>query len=184
MRLVTLVGLAFLLFATAVNAQIPTKGNVYFGYSYARADLAPGGSANLNGWDASLEGKVLPLLGIVADLGGNYGGQQVSVRCPEPCAPVRENGSAHTFLFGPRMSVSAGKFTPFAHVLIGAAHVGARGSGFSSSDTSFATALGGGLDYKLVKGVAWRFQADYLQTRLFSTTQDNFRFTTGLVFRF
>ena len=39
------------------------------------------------------------------------------------------------------------------------------------SDTSFATAIGGGLDYHLVRPVAWRLEGDYVQTRFFSTTR-------------
>ena len=52
------------------------------------------------------------------------------------------------------------------------------------SDTSFATALGGGIDYKIIRPVAWRFQGDYVQTRFFGATQNNVRISTGIVFRF
>jgi len=44
--------------------------------------------------------------------------------------------------------------------------------------------LGGGLDYKIIKGLAWRGQLDFLQTRFYSRTQNNFRFSTGVVLRF
>ncbi len=54
-------------------------------------------------------------------------------------------------------------------------------NGFGS-DTSFATALGGGLDYKIIRPVAWRFQGDYVQTRFFGTTQNNVRLSTGIYF--
>jgi len=54
----------------------------------------------------------------------------------------------------------------------------------SASDTSFGTAIGGGLDYKLIKGVAWRFQGDALHTHLFGAGQNNLRLSTGLVLRF
>jgi hypothetical protein len=77
--------------------------------------------------------------------------------------------------------VSVGKFRPFAEALFGAGHVNA---GFAGSDTSFATGLGGGLDYKIIKPIAWRFQGDYVQTRFFGGTQNNVRFSTGIVLRF
>ncbi|MBZ5719712.1 MAG: porin family protein [Acidobacteriia bacterium] len=168
------------LLATSALAQVP-KGNVFFGYSYVRTDaFVPSFSsgANLNGWEGSLEGKVFPHVGIVADASAHYGGQDFSFG--------RVDGSVYNFLFGPQVSVGVGKLTPFAHVLIGAGHVSAssRAASFSTSDTSFADALGGGLDYKLIPAVAWRFQADLLQTRFFSDTQNNFRFSTGIVFRF
>ena len=74
-----------------------------------------------------------------------------------------------------------GKVRPFAEALFGASHVS---GGIEGSDTSFATAVGGGLDYKIIKPVAWRFQGDYVQTRLFGATQNNVRISTGIVFRF
>jgi len=94
------------------------------------------------------------------------------------------DGREYNFLFGPRVSAPAGRFRPFAHALFGAGHVSASGQGYSASDTSFSTALGGGLDYRLIPGLAWRFQGDYLQTRFFGNTQNNGRFSTGIVLNF
>ena len=90
----------------------------------------------------------------------------------------------HNVLFGPRVSVSVGKVTPFAHALFGVSRISESASGFSDSDTSFATALGGGVDYRLIHGLGWRVQADMLQTRFFSDTQNNFRLSTGIVLNF
>jgi hypothetical protein len=47
-----------------------------------------------------------------------------------------------------------------------------------------ATALGGGIDYRLVKLVALRLEGDYITTRFFNTTQNNIRLSTGVVLRF
>jgi hypothetical protein len=172
------------LLAAAGHAQIPTKGNTFFGYSYVSADTNINDRANLNGWNGSLEGKVLPWVGIVADISGHYGSQNVPVLCPAPACSVAADASVHSFLFGPRVSVSVGKIQPFAHALFGAAHTSVSALGASDSDTSFATALGGGLDYELVHGFAWRVQGDLLQTRFFSDTQNNFRLSTGIVLHF
>ena len=46
--------------ASAAWAQIPTKGNVFFGYSYDRTPIVSNDTSNLNGWDATLEGKFAP----------------------------------------------------------------------------------------------------------------------------
>jgi opacity protein-like surface antigen len=179
------IAFVLLLCTTAGLAQIPTKGNVFVGYSYGSADLVPGNRANLNGWNGSLEGKVLPWIGVVADFSGYYGTGDLPVIClTPPCPALGADTRVHSFLFGPRVSVSVGRLTPFAHALFGASHVNGSVAGASASDTSFAEALGGGVDYKLVRGLAWRFQGDYLQTRFFSSTQDNFRFSTGIVLRF
>jgi hypothetical protein len=179
-----LIALAFaaFLFSTSAGAQIPSKGNVYFGYSYYNTNLSSIDRGNLNGWNGSLEGKFLPWVGLVADFSGNYGSQNFPAVCiTAPCPLINSNVSVHNFLFGPRLSVSVSKFTPFAHVLIGASHVKTNGFG---SDTSFGDAVGGGLDYRLFHIIAWRFQGDYLQTRFFSSTQNNLRLSTGLVLRF
>jgi hypothetical protein len=178
-----------LLFAGVASAQIPTSGNVFFGYSYLSTDLSSIGRANTNGWEASVEGKVIPFLGVVADFDSHYGSENFPIcpvipvgTLPGACSGVSASITEHNYLFGPRVSMSVGKFRPFAEALFGASHVNVNNG--IGSDTSFATAIGGGLDYKIIRPVAWRFQGDYVQTRFFSTTQNNVRISTGLVLRF
>jgi len=168
-----------LLLPAAASAQIPTRGNVFFGYSYGSADFSSAGRTNLNGWNGSLEGKVLPWVGFVADLSGLYGSQHLSA-----VSASKVNTSVNSVVLGPRVSVAVGKFTPFAHALFGVSHIHDSATGLSESDTSFATALGGGIDYRLIHGIGWRVQADMLQTRFFSGTQNNFRLSTGVVLHF
>lgn len=163
-----------LISASIAQAQVP-RGNVFFGYSYLSADLVSANRTGLNGWNGSLEGKVFPYVGIVADLSGHYGSTDL------PLGPsLRSNAKIYSFLFGPRLSVSVGKLTPFAHALFGASHTDIGGD----VDTSFASALGGGVDYKLFPALAWRFQGDYLRTSFFDDTQNNLRFSTGIVLNF
>ena len=152
------------------------------------ADLISGNRTNLNGWNGSVEGKVLPHVGIVADFSGHYGSVP-RLQCEAinlPCPTLSASTHIHNFLFGPRVSVSVGKFRPFAHALFGAGHISESGSSFfgSGSDTSFAYALGGGVDYHLFPLVSWRVQADLLQTRFFGNTQNNARISTGIAIRF
>jgi hypothetical protein len=81
---------------------------------------------------------------------------------------------------------------PFAHVLAG----GALFRGFASSQTqagntyliddatSFALAIGGGIDVRAGRHLDIRLiQADYLPTFFGSTRQDNLRLSFGIVFR-
>jgi len=49
---------------------------------------------------------------------------------------------------------------------------------------SIGTSLGGGIDYRLFRPIAWRFEGDYVHTEFFSTGQNDIRLTTGIVFRF
>lgn len=201
MRKISVFVCGLFLCVNAAHGQIVPKGNIFVGYSYTRANVFPGSgvvgftsnqTGNLNGWEGSLEGKVFPFIGIVADFSGHYGSHEFTIGCEAiptpPCAPQTANVHAnlHTYLFGPRASVSVGRFTPFAEALFGAAHISESASsvGFSHSDTNFATAIGGGIDYKLIPAIAWRFQGDWLQTRVLSNTQSNLRLSTGIVLRF
>jgi hypothetical protein len=161
----------------AAVAQIPTAGNVFFGYSYNRADTGYDNRGNLNGWEGSVEGKIFPYVGMVADVSGHYG------NLPDPVLGDVST-RVHSYLFGPRVSFSTGKVRPFAHVLLGAAHLNESTFGFENSETDFADAIGGGVDYHLAPLVSWRVQLDDLQTRFNGVRQDDARFSTGLVFRF
>ncbi len=148
------------------KAQIPTRADLFGGYSYARIDATP--SINLNGWNISLNAKPASWFGIVGDFGGYYG------------SPSGVSTRVHTFLFGPQVSFPA-SISPFVRVLVGGAHVSAAGA----SSTSFASAYGGGVDLKWRSHLAFRVaQIDYLMTRFGSTTQNNLRISTGIVLRF
>jgi hypothetical protein len=172
-----------LLLGEFASAQVPTSGNVYFGYSHYSTDLAPN-RGGLNGWQGTLEGKVLPYVGIVADLSGNYGRlnfRSINILCPTTGCPTQVSTHITNVIFGPRVFVPIGKFRPFAEVMAGVGHGSASGFG---SDTSIATALGGGLDYRLYHLLGWRFEVDYIHTSLFHRGQNNARISTGVVFNF
>jgi len=195
MRIVLIVAFVCLLVPCLVHAQLPA-GSIFVGYSYVYADVpfnnpiqfATPGRTSLNGWNGSLEIKLLPWIQGVADFGGHYGTQRVTLTCEAipVCTPttVNANSNLHTYMFGPQAAVTVGRITPYAHALFGWAHTTSHTTGFSASDSGFSTALGGGLDYRLIKGVGWRVQGDYLQTRFFNSTQGNFRFSTGLALHF
>lgn len=178
-RVCAIIFTVFLL-AIAGFAQAPTSGNAYIGYSYLNADL-PVGRTSLNGWNGSVEVKVLPLIGLVGDFSGNYGSQSV----PDlPFPAINASVSQHNFLFGPRLGFTVGKVRPFVHALVGVSHLSESATGFSTSGNSFADALGGGIDYHLVPLISWRVQIDVLQTRFSSTTQEDVRVSTGVVIHF
>lgn len=185
-KIVVILG-SLLLLSSLASAQIPTSGNVFFGYSYLNTDVSPVSRTSTNGWEATLEGKFFPFIGILADFGSYYGSQNFpGATCPPllpACSPLLVNVGVNqqNYLFGPRVGISISKFRPFGEATIGAGHVNAHAAG---SSTSFATAIGGGLDYKLLKILAWRFQGDYLRTNFFSRTQANVRLSTGIVVRF
>jgi hypothetical protein len=168
--------------SSLVFAQVPTSGNIFFGYSYAHGEVA-GQQPGMSGWDGSLEGKFIKWFGIVADISAHYGSavnpQLCSIPCPNPSH--RFTGSRYTVMFGPRLSLPISKYTPFLHLLIGAAHTS---DSASLSDTSFSDAIGGGLDYRIIPALAARFQFDELQTRFYGGHQNHARLGLGLVVRF
>jgi len=183
----------------AVSSQAQDKVELLGGYSYFRASievaqtgpLGPGTpcppncgtpphiaqNANLNGWEFSAQYKFLPFFGAVVDFNGTYGKLDG--------ASTRE----HTYLLGPQVSLPF-RISPFAHALMGIARESQdpflRG-GFNGlgSDTSLATAAGGGLDCRVAPFVAVRvFQLDYIRTQLHGATQNQPRISAGVVFHF
>ena len=201
MRILGGVGVLLLLALPAVGQQDVPKAELFGGYSFASLEAGTGLSRpKLNGWNGSLTGNVNSWFGVVADFSGQYGTQ----------ASVGRN--AHSFLFGPRFAYRGNeRVTPFVHSLFGATRV--HRDGFNpgpplpatpaQSETGFSMAFGGGLDVKASDRLAVRLvQADYLMTRLEESsgivcaqsilpcpftrtgTQHNFRFSTGVVFRF
>ena len=188
--------LAALGLTTICNAQ--DKVELYGGYSYFRASIEEqqfsgpiavarvSETANLNGWEFSGQYKFLPFLGAVADCNGTYG----TLRS----ANTRE----HTFLFGPQVSLPA-KVSPFAHALFGVAKESQDTipgvcavllpscTSFSSlgSGTSFASAVGAGIDIKAIPFVSLRvIQIDYLRTQLHGATQNQPRVSAGVMIHF
>lgn len=161
--------------------QVPNHGDVFFGYSRmgaAHCQAAFSGAAkvcspfsastsNLSGWNASVEKKYLHYFGAVADFGRQYGGVSQS-----------------SFLFGLRGSTTMGRFRPFAEALFGAVHTLGNGAVASKSDTSFAAALGGGIDLRLTRLLCWRIQADDIKTSLAAVEQHSVRLSSGMAVRF
>jgi hypothetical protein len=156
-----------LLLLASLSAQAQDKIEVFGGYSHMYLHNSP--SANLNGWEIAGQYKFTDWLGGVADLDGHYGSS---------------NGigtSTYTYLFGPQISLPS-RVSPFARLLLGGAHISEAGFGRSS----FSMALGGGVDVSLFHDqFYWRvIQTDYLMTQFGSHAQNNFRASTGIVFRF
>jgi opacity protein-like surface antigen len=174
-RMALLAGLIFLVSLTAHAQDSDNKVEVFGGYSYLRFDNSP--SFNQNGWEVSGQYKFAPWLGALADFSGDYG----------------KSTNTTYFLFGPQVSWPA-RVSPFGHVLIGGAHVSSSFTEeltppiiqtFTSSDTSFAVAIGGGIDAKIVGPFHWRiFQGDWIHSSVFGTGQNNARISTGIVIKF
>lgn len=185
-------GAVLFLFAGLANAQVPS-GNVFLGFSYERTNSSAFNGSNLastvsnpnlHGWEASFEGKMVPFFGIVGDVSGHYGSQSFTELTPNGPQNINVTGHEQEYLVGPRLSVPVSKFTPFGEVFVGVAHIHTGGTLPSPSNTSFAYAVGGGLDYRILGPVALRAEGDYLRTKFFSSTQNNLRLSVGVAFHF
>ena len=154
----------------ALGARAQQEENtveVFGGYSYLRFNTNP--SANLNGWEVAGQYRIRDWIGGVADIDGHYGSYS---RGP--------SATTYTYLFGPQISLP-GQFSPFGHLLLGGAHLSTAGIGRSS----FSMALGGGVDYSLNDKFSWRVgQLDYLLTQFGGGSQNNFRFSTCIIYHF
>jgi hypothetical protein len=171
-----------LLMSVAGFAQIPTSGNVFLGYSLFHGNTGLTDNGTLNGWEASVEGKIVPYLGLVADVSAQYGTlSNTFVAFP---FAFNESDRVDSYLVGPRVGFPAGKFRPFAHILFGAAHLHESSLVFVNGETDFADAVGGGVDYHLIPRVSLRVQLDDLQTHFHGVREDNTRFSTGLAVHF
>jgi len=165
----------------APREQLPNHGNISFGYSYTGAshcevvafgtpavcDSVSSVSANLSGWDTSVEKMYLRYFGAVADFSGQYGGVSQS-----------------NFLFGLRGGTAIGRFRPFGQAMIGAVHVRQNIATGSTSDSSFAEDLGLGVDYRLMRLLSWRNQIDALKTGSTAFERRNLRLSSGFAVRF
>ncbi len=74
------------------------------------------------------------------------------------------------------------RLEPWGHVVVGGVHMQPQTAGNSRS--SFAFALGGGVDWRWKPQVAWRVQADWVRSQLYQGSQNNFQIATGIVFDF
>ena len=194
--LIKISAISFLALAFPAPARpqfLPSGGNAFFGYTYVNGETflklgqppGIGGSANLSGWEASVEGKYLPWLGAVADLDWHYGGRDAELcQAPGPCSRFRVNASRNTLLFGPRASVEYRRFRPFAEVLFGLAYQSNKGINISNSDLTFASALGGGVEYRLLQSVGLRVQGHAVRNGFFGRSAFELRTSAGIVFRF
>jgi len=173
------------LFGAAAQAQDVPKFAVFAGYSYVRANPATSGidSFSMNGGSASIAYNANHWFSAVADFGGYHTNNILGTGV---------DGTLSTYLFGPLISYRHdSRMTPFGQVLFGVAHIaGDNGLAFSTSNNSFAMAIGGGVDFKVSHRFSIRpAQLDYLLTHFneFATgaqNQNNLRVSTGVVFHF
>jgi hypothetical protein len=125
------------------------------------------------GWVFAATGNLTPRVGIVGEVGGNYGSLDIL------------NLRMHSFLGGVKFQApNASAVTPFAQVLGGTTLLGASAEGDSDSRFVFSVQPGGGLDMALTRNARIRLQGDYRYNRRDGIGFNQFRFATGVVYGF
>lgn len=77
------------------------------------------------------------------------------------------------------------RFQPWGHVLIGGEHLEfSQVSPTFGHNNGLGYKLGIGADIKIGPRAFWRFEGDYLGTHIFSTSQANYQFSSGIAFAF
>ena len=138
-----------------------------------------------NGFEAFAKGNVSRYVG----LKGSYSFHRKSFDISNGVTTVDVDADLHQFMGGAEFKDNARetKVKPFAHVLAGVAHARADIEGVPDSDdseTGFAAAIGGGVDFRINERVDFRaVQFDYNPNRANGETSHNFRFGIGIIFR-
>lgn len=170
----------------------PDLFEVSLGFNYIRmADQYPE-TKNLYGADAALFVNANSWLAVGADFMANFGSHSVPVLFGNS-ADV--DSQRYVYVFGPRVTIWCNpQFRVFAEALAGGVHANAdvtlnrrffSSPSASASEDGFATAIGGGFDWRFTNHLSWQVvEADYVGTSLGSDWQNNFRASTGIVYSF
>lgn len=161
--------------AEGAPAKDPASGipewEIGGGYSFMRANVhGTGPSFNMNGGFATISENLNSWFGGRFDFnawGGTLNGTNVS---------------AQSYTYGPVFSHRMSRSTFFGTAQFGAVHASEGFLGISQSANKFAMSFNGGVDYRIGKHAAIRFEGGYLMTRFLSMRQDNFQAGAGLVF--
>ena len=168
--LVSLSALAIAIAAAPATASAQTQsGEIAGSYAYLHdSDL------NLpTGWVFAANGNLTPRIGIVGEVGANYGRLDVL------------NVRTHSFLGGVRFRAPNGSaVTPFAQLLGGTSLLGVSTEAGSDSRFVYSVQPGGGVDIAVTPNARIRLQGDYRYNRRDGFGFNQFRFATGVVYAF
>ena len=94
----------------------------------------------------------------------------------------REHVKYASYGAGVKVGARRAKWEPFAHVLVGGAHVQPQTAG--NSRNAFMVQAGGGADYRFWSRMSFRGEADYVRTTFFKSSQNNLQISLAAVFHF
>lgn len=209
---ILLTGLMILTCASLAAAQSNDykKFEFFAGYSHNRVDTGIADDdpdlgdiinerEGFHGFNAAITGNITRYVGLKFDVSGHFKSQTFPLGSIQNA--VELDSRLYNFLGGIQVKNNSSDvtFKPFVHALAGVAHTRNRVdidnvgciTIFPSpcpfpqtlNETGFAAAFGGGIDIRASDRVDIRvIQVDYNPTRLFDSTQHNFRIGVGIVF--
>jgi hypothetical protein len=155
--------------------------------SYAYLHLGSGADLDhLHGVDTSAFANVTRFLGLGAEFTAAFGSDDVKGRFVRS---FHIDDNRYIYLFGPRLNLwPTDKIRIFGQLLAGGFHVDLKNTngGFVQrfSGDAFAYSIGVGADWRFTPHWYWRvIQAEYVHMN-FTHQEDNWKFSTGLVFAF
>jgi len=183
MRAKPLLVLFVLLLPQFLRAQTPDSVELFGGYTrttfsvYGRYS-GPWTRFGYNGFEASAAFKLVPYLAAEADFANAF------------ASPNGDSSTVRTFMAGPRIFANFGNATVYGHLLVGGLTFNISGSG-----SSYVVAGGGGVNLWATRHIGVRLiQFDYLRNGFIraavlgsgagNSAMNNYRFSTGVVFRF
>ena len=206
-----LIGMVVLSCASVAAAQSDYKKFEFFaGYSHNRIDTGIGDDdpdlgdivderEGFHGFNTSVTGNFSRYIGVKGDFSAHFKSRTFPLGSIPDAVDL--DSRLFNFLGGVQIKDNSTetKFKPFVHALAGVAHTRNKVDvnnivcitivpspcPFDSNvnETGFAAAFGGGLDIRASDRIDIRvIQVDYNPTRLFDTTQHNFRIGVGIVF--
>jgi opacity protein-like surface antigen len=147
-------------------------------------------SQNSYGWHGTIGENTTSWFGGVLDFSGDYANRIVNFGTNTAPDDVRFNLSAYPFLFGPRFYLRKfHRVSLFGEPLLGGVHTKTNVAGGTTpvSETRWAYALGGGVDFNLTEHFAIRGQADWIRSHFPETSaqdyQNDYRISGGIVFK-
>jgi hypothetical protein len=160
-----------------VIAQDTPAVEIFGGYSYMRIESSGPDTLRMNGWNAALAVNANKWAGFVADFGGLYNGDFDGI-----------DVKAHSFMFGPRVTIRKGRVVPFVQALFGFT----KGKGTDNetgaefwNESDFSMSFGGGLDINVNNRLAIRpIQLEYFGIKEGGEEfSNNLRYSAGIVFK-
>jgi hypothetical protein len=167
--------------AMAIAQDLPAY-EIFTGYSYLR--WAPvGSSADLQGWNLAVAFNKNKNAALVASFSGNYGTAKDPLLLTNG-NPTARNIKAHSVLFGPKITIPQGRFSPFVQALFGVYHINTGGMRMRDTENDFGFDTGFGMDIEVNKLISVRpFQVQYVGIRSQGNLQTDFRASAGMVIR-